>query len=96
MNAPHNLHIAAAAFLPTQPSDQPPASNSGALASHSEPCPDCEGTGGYYETVRCVGEGYDADQREVDCETCDGTGEVEADDEPQGWLAAELSHQVRS
>lgn len=44
-------------------------------------CPKCDGGGGWYETVRVSGEAFDADQCWVECDWCDGTGEIEDDDE---------------
>lgn len=44
-------------------------------------CPECDGAGGWYKTVRVLGEGFDADQAWIECECCDGSGKVEDDDE---------------
>ncbi len=51
--------------------------NATALKIAPPPCQSCDGRGGWLETVRCSGEAVDADQREVYCWACNGTGETD-------------------
>lgn len=43
-------------------------------------CPECEGSGYFYEAVRVAGEAYDADLQKVECDWCEGAGTIETDD----------------
>ena len=42
-------------------------------------CPECDGTGTVMEAVATSGEAIDADQEEVDCDYCGGSGQVASD-----------------
>lgn len=45
-------------------------------------CSECEGRGFFFTTMRVSGEPFDADQCEVECPDCSGTGGWEEDNEP--------------
>jgi DnaJ-class molecular chaperone len=56
------------------------------LEEETEECPDCEGSGEIYTTSPSQCTVYRNDCcggcfGEVECETCNGTGEIEKDDE---------------
>lgn len=61
-----------------------------------KPCEDCDGKGSWLTTVTVSGEAMDADQRSVDCASCEGLGYVETDPEcpcceavlVNGWCAS--------
>jgi len=53
-------------------------------------CEDCDGAGAWLEAVRVSSEHFDADQREVICESCDGLGEI-----PCGPLCPHCEHELK-
>ncbi len=99
----HNsLLLAQLGWLPDpEPDEEPdpdPSPASPALtAPDPVPCPHCDATGRLTALF-----GPDDEQGEIDCGTCDGSGEVEvgatsrASDEPDPWQEAPSDHEQRS